>query len=220
MIEIGIPFSDPLADGRTIQYSSQKALERGVNIDRTFHYLSELDGGFGTPLILMSYLNPINHYGIAKFAKRAFDVGVRGLIVPDLIPEEGRDIEDICSRNAIDLIYLLAPTSSRDRQRMILKRSRGFVYLVSVAGVTGARRSLPKDLGSWVRQVKRESSLPVCVGFGISNVGQARALSRVADGVIIGSAIIDKIRNTSSERKMIEQATGFMNDLRKGLDHG
>jgi tryptophan synthase alpha chain len=218
MIEVGIPFSDPMADGKTIQYSSQKALEKNVTLEKTFDMLDRISK-LDIPLIAMSYFNPIYAYGITKFMKRAHEVGVRGVIIPDLIPEEGARIEHASRDNMIDLIYLLAPTSSDKRKRLILNKSRGFVYLVSVAGVTGARKSLPPNLSAWIKQVKKDSRLPVSVGFGISNIVQARYVSQVADGVIIGSAIIDIIKSSFDSRKAVNKAGKFIRQLRKGLNH-
>jgi len=218
MIEIGIPFSDPLADGKTIQASSLKAIKNGVSVEKTFYFLSKLKD-YDTPLILMSYYNLIHHFGLSRFAKKAFDLGVRGLIIPDLIPEEGRIIENICRDNNIDLVYLLAPTSDSTRRQLITKRSRGFIYLVSIAGVTGARKSLPGNLINWIRLVKRESPIPVCVGFGISDVQQAQTLSRTADGIIIGSAIIDRINSVTGSDRIVSTAGEFINRLRKGINH-
>ncbi len=218
LIEIGIPFSDPLADGKTIQASSQKALENGVGVEKTFQSLSRLKN-FKTPLILMSYFNPIFHYGFERFVRKSFDLGVRGLIIPDLIPEEGGTIEKICMHYNIDLIYLLAPTSNGARRQLIISRSHGFIYLVSLAGVTGARKELPSSLVSWIRQVKSETHLPVCVGFGISNVHQAEKLSRAADGIIIGSAIIDKINGIKGSDNIVRETGNFISQLRKGMNH-
>ncbi len=219
MIEVGIPFSDPMADGKTIQYSSQKALENAVTVEKTFYYLSGLPKGCDTPIIIMSYYNPIHSFGVTRFVKSAKRVGVRGLVIPDLVPEEGKSIERVCRQQGIDLIYLLAPTSSAKRRKMIVHRSMGFVYLVSVAGVTGARKFLPNNLGNWIREVKKESPIPVCVGFGISNLQQVREVCQTADGVIIGSAIIEMIKNTSSARHLVKETREFIKHLRIALNH-
>jgi len=216
IIEVGIPFSDPMADGKTIQFSSQKALENGVTIRSTLDNLSSLRDGRNVPIVLMSYLNPILSYGLKKFAKDASNCGVRGLIIPDLIPDEGAKIEQVCRKADIDLIYLLAPTSDDTRKRLILKRTHGFLYLVAIAGVTGARGSLPGNLSGWISSIKRESRYPVCVGFGISNGHQARTIGRYADGIIIGSAIIDIIRRSSANRAAIE-VHNFIKRIRKEL---
>ncbi|TFH65961.1 MAG: tryptophan synthase subunit alpha [Candidatus Zixiibacteriota bacterium] len=217
LTEIGIPFSDPLADGPTIQKSSQRALSLGVNVERIFDYINCLNS-LTTPLIVMSYFNPIYHYGIERFVRSARHLRIGGLIVPDLIPEEGKQLETLCRSNHIDLIYLLSPTSSDDRTDMILDHSRGFVYLVTVAGVTGSRNGLPDYLSSWIKRVKKKSLLPACVGFGISTVGQARQVCRYADGVIVGSALINIILSTGAKKRMVEESSIFIRTIRKGLD--
>jgi tryptophan synthase alpha chain len=217
LMEIGIPFSDPLADGPTIQRSSQRALALGVNIERTFDYIDGLSD-LTTPIVLMSYFNPIHHYGIEKFVKSARHLRIAGLIVPDLIPEEGRELESLCHSNQIDLIYLLSPTSSNDRADMILDHSKGFVYLVTVAGVTGSRNKLPDYLSAWIKRIKRKSPLPACVGFGISTVGQARQVARYADGVIVGSALIDIILSAGTKKQMVLESSKFIRTLKEGLD--
>lgn len=217
LMEIGIPFSDPLADGPTIQKSSQRALSLGVNIEKTFDYINSLND-LSTPLVLMSYFNPIHHYGIERFVKSARHLKIAGLIVPDLIPEEGKQLESLCRNNQIDLIYLLSPTSSKDRTAMILDHSKGFVYLVTVAGVTGSRNRLPDYLSAWITRIRRKTPLPACVGFGISTVGQARQVARYADGVIVGSALIDIILSAGAKKRMVMESSKFIRNLRKGLD--
>ena len=220
LIEIGVPFSDPVADGRSIQYSSQRALQNGINVDKIFRMLAELSKTGAVPFILMSYYNPILSYGMSRFTREAKAVGVSGLIIPDMIPEEGQDAEAICASEGIDLIYLLAPTSGIDRRKNIIKRSRGFVYLVSVTGVTGGRKHLPGSLNSWVRRVKKESPLPVCVGFGISTPGQAKSIANVADGVIVGRAIIDLIKGETDSGRAVRKACGFIRSLKKAMNTG
>lgn len=215
MIEIGIPFSDPLADGRSIQYSSQTALKNGASMQRTIQLLAEMGADNEVPLILMSYYNPIHTMGRARFARKAQKAGVQGLIVPDVVLEEGKAMETICKENGLDLIYLLAPTSTDERRSQIIRRSSGFVYLVSLIGVTGARRKLPRHLNYWIRQVKKESPLPICVGFGISDHRQAREISRVADGVIIGSAIVEIIRKSDGASQMINDVGRFISQLKE-----
>ncbi len=219
MIEIGIPFSDPLADGKTIQGSSQIVLDNGININQIFRLLDEVKSKYKVPFIIMSYYNPILQYGITKFLEKSKSVGGRGLIVPDIIPDEDLTIEKECRIAGVDLVYLLAPTSNRKRRQLILKRSQGFVYLVSVAGVTGARKNLPGNLNRWITQVKKESRLPVCVGFGISGLPQAKSVAKVADGVIIGSAIIDIIKKSTSSQEAVSNVGRFIGQIRKGMDH-
>ncbi len=217
IVEIGIPFSDPVADGPTIQYASQQALISGITTARTLELLHRLDNPLGKPMVIMSYLNPVLQYGLKTFIGDAYDAGVRGLIIPDLICDEAREIEKLSDCGGIDLIHLLAPTSTADRQEMILNRSRGFVYLVSVAGVTGARRDLPDDLNQWVTSVRDKSPIPVAVGFGISGPEQARRVSQVADGVIVGSAIINILKNGTSSRVRVRKAHQFVKQLKKAI---
>ncbi len=219
IIEVGIPFSDPMADGKSIQYSSQKALEDGVTIKKTFDSLAKLQNGSGVPTIIMSYLNPILSYGIRQFINDAGECGVRGLIIPDLIPDEGDKIAQACGHGDLELIYLLAPTSNASRRKLILESTSGFVYLVAVAGVTGIRQTLPAHLSGWISKVKLESPLPICVGFGISNARQASEISRSADGIIIGSAIIEIIRRSISSGRMAENVGQFLRQIRKELDN-
>lgn len=220
IIEIGIPFSDPMADGKTIQFSSEVALKNKVNIEKTFGLLDRLQGEINIPLVIMSYYNPILNYGLSKFAKEASKVGIRGLIIPDIIPDEKLNVQVISEDKTIDLIYLLAPTSSAQRQKMIVNQSQGFVYLVTVAGVTGARQSIPANLISWIKNARASSPIPVCAGFGISDANHARKISRHCDGVIIGSAIIDVMRRHQSKSKKIASAVKFIKTIRTGLDHG
>jgi tryptophan synthase alpha chain len=219
LVEIGIPFSDPLADGPVIQQASQHALEHGMTVARTLGLLRSLNGTYPAPRILMSYYNPVRAYGLQRFVDHAQSAGVSGLIVPDLIWEEGAEVERVCRDNGIDLIYLLARTSSPQRRRQIIRKSRGFVYLVSVTGVTGAKTSFSPSILNWIRRVKQESTLPVCVGFGITTPAQAQQVSRVADGVIVGSAIIDLIRHTGDPGRAVGRVRDFLRQIRKGIDH-
>lgn len=214
MIEIGVPFSDPLADGKSIQKASEQALANGINMDRILQICARTMKDGTTPMILMSYINPILAYGTELLLKRMHRAGFRGLIVPDLVPEEGKKMERLCRQGKIDLIYLLAPTSTAERRTQIVNRSSGFVYLVSVVGVTGTRKSFPPEIHNWIRQVKRESPLPVCVGFGISDHRQAKAIARNADGVIVGSALTEIIRQAESEKDMMAGVKSFVSQLR------
>ncbi len=219
LVEIGIPFSDPMADGKTIQAASREALNNGMTVRKTLEMIKSMPRKLTIPIILMSYLNPIFNYGLRDFCRHASDVGVSGLIVPDVIPDEGRELERVAEVFGIDVVYLLAPTSSTERIHMILNQSRGFVYLVSLAGVTGARDSLPLALNQWIQAIKEQSQLPVCVGFGISNVSQAKEIGRSADGIIIGSAIIDIIKKQNSTSQILSAVGEFITAMRKGLSH-
>lgn len=199
MVEAGIPFSDPIADGPSIQYSSQEALKNGVTLARALEAMRGLSGETGVPLVVMTYYNTILSMGQAEFAHAASEVPVSGVIVPDLPPEEGGELEAALGSEGIDTIYLVAPTSTRERREMIAGRTGGFLYAVSVTGVTGARRELPAEITSFLESLRRITSKPVCVGFGISTPEHARLLAPHADGIILGSAIVELIRQNPSD---------------------
>ena len=190
LIELGVPFSDPLADGPVIQASSQRSLQRGTNLKKILQTVANIRKKSLIPLVLMSYLNPLWHHGLELFARQAKKAGVDGVIIPDLPPEEGAGIAGVLRRQGLSLVYLLAPTSSAQRQKSVARASSGFVYYVSLTGVTGARRELSKELSKQLRAVKKVSKLPVCVGFGVSTPRQAHSAASAADGVIVGSAVV------------------------------
>ena len=191
LLELGVPFSDPLADGPTIQRATQIALQEGMTVARCLQAVGALrQRGITTPFILMGYFNPILAYGIDAYCRACSEAGIDGLIVPDLPPEEGIELETACRAHGLALIYLLAPTSPPARVQLICERSQGFVYLVSITGTTGARDSLPADLPSFVDRVRAVTDKPLAVGFGISRPEQAARVAALADGVIVGSAIV------------------------------
>lgn len=202
IIELGVPFSDPLAEGPTIQAASFHALQNGVTPDVCLDTVSKLRaGGLSVPIILMGYYNPILAYGLEAFAAGAHAAGADGLIVVDLPPEESQPLLGACRTHDLRLIYLLAPTSTDERMREVAALASGFIYCVSVTGVTGARDELPPGLEQFVGRVRRFSPLPIAVGFGISQPKHFRAVAGIADAVVIGSAIIDEIRRSDpSER--------------------
>ena len=214
MVELGIPFSDPLADGATIQQASFHALQNGITPQLCLEIARQLSQEVDIPLVLMTYFNPVFSYGLEEFCAACNKSGVNGLIIPDLPPEEGTELEAITRRQGLDLIYLLAPTSTEERIRLVADRSRGFIYLVSVSGVTGARDSLPLDLEAFVARVRQVTKQPLCVGFGISTPEQARRVARVADGVIVGSRIIQLME---AEDGLISVGN-FIRELRHALD--
>ena len=212
-IELGIPFSDPLADGTTIQKSSYQALQNRVTPRLCLEIAAELRQKVNIPLIFMTYYNPVFNFGLEPFCQASAKAGIDGLIIPDLPPEEGAELEVSTQKYGLDLIYLLAPTSNEDRIELIAQRSRGFIYLVSLTGVTGARDKLPADLERFVAKVRERTTLPLCVGFGISTPGQAQRVARIADGVIVGSRIIQLL----GEHHWGE-LRDFMGGLRNALD--
>lgn len=220
IIELGVPFSDPLADGPTIQYSSQEALKKGTSLEKILTLVTDLRKSTQIPLVLMTYYNPVFHMGLLRFAEKAQRAGVDGIIVPDLPPDEGRELMAVAQPRDLDTIFLLAPTSTEERINLVSKYSRGFVYYVSVTGVTGARQSLPQELKEGLAQVRKKTKLPLCVGFGVSTPEQARELSRGCDGIIVGSAIINIIRQNPGGDGYIGKVGRFISLLRQGMDKG
>jgi len=214
IVELGIPFSDPLADGATIQKASFYALENGVTPELCLDVAKQLSQKVNIPLVFMTYFNPVFSYGLEEFCSACAGSGVSGLIIPDLPPEEGSELEAITRRQGLDLIYLLAPTSTDERIRLVAKRSRGFIYLVSVTGVTGVRERLPADLEAFVTRVRQVASQPLCVGFGISTPEQAGRVAQIADGVIVGSRIIQLMEAEDNSISV----SNFIKGLRYALD--
>jgi tryptophan synthase alpha chain len=214
IIELGIPFSDPLADGATIQQASYRALLRGTTPRDCLEAAALIREKVTTPLMFMTYYNPVYSFGLDDFCRSCTEAGINGLIVPDLPPEEGGELEPITRQHNLDLVYLLAPTSTDDRIAAVAARSRGFIYLVSLTGVTGARESLPPDLEDFVVRVRRRADQPLCVGFGIATPEQASRVGAIADGVIVGSRIVQLIEEDSS----LAALGSFVAGLRRALD--
>lgn len=195
IVELGFPFSDPLADGPTIQQSSERALQRGVRLADAFELATKLRRrGCKMPLIFFTYLNPVYSFGMIPFVKRARSAGFDGIIVPDLPPGEEPALERECLRQGLLRTFLATPTTSKERAKKIAKASDSFIYYVSLRGVTGARKALPSDLKRNLAMLKKISSKPVLIGFGVSTPRQAQELGRLSDGVIVGSAIIESLR--------------------------
>ena len=214
IVELGIPFSDPLADGVTIQKASFCALKNGVTPKLCLEVARQLSSKVNIPLVFMTYFNPVFSYGLEEFCSACNRAGIDGLIIPDLPPEEGSELEASTQKQGLDLIYLLAPTSTETRIRLVTQRSRGFIYLVSVTGVTGARDRLPADLEAFVGRVRKVATQPLCVGFGISTPEQASRVARIADGVIVGSRILQYMEADDS----LLSVGNFIKGLRHVLD--
>ena len=197
LIELGFPFSDPLADGPTIQFSSEMALKRGVVIRKALQMGRSLrKHGVDIPLIFFSYLNPIFHSGVKEFPRRLREAGFDGLIVPDCPPEEDPLLWQACRREGVAPVFLIAPTTTSARARNIFARSKGFLYYVSLRGVTGARHDVARDLKKNLKELRGLSQKPILVGFGVSSPRQVKRIAKVSDGVIVGSAIVDRIRKS------------------------
>lgn len=214
IIELGIPFSDPLADGATIQKASHHALMRGVTPQACLEAAAVIRKQIATPLVFMTYYNPVLNYGLEAFCRSCVKAGIDGLIVPDLPPEEGTELETLAGKNKIDLIYLLAPTSTDDRIKTVAARSRGFIYLVSLTGVTGARKTLSPELKSFVGRVRDKARQPLCIGFGISTPEHAVRAASYADGVIIGSRLIELIEADGT----LNSLKAYISSVRQALD--
>ena len=194
LIELGVPFSDPLADGPTIQHSTQVALSQGMNVARCIEMTDKIRcRGVTQPLMLMGYFNPILTYGLEKYIHDAVKAGADGFIIPDLPPDEAGVLESACREHQAALVYLASPNTLPERLSLLGHRTAGFLYLVSVTGVTGARNSLPTDLETFIGKARAVSQHPVAVGFGISTPEHAKAVGKLADGVIVGSALVKAI---------------------------
>jgi tryptophan synthase alpha chain len=222
LIEVGLSFSDPLADGPVIQQATQIALEKGITIKKSLEAVKELRGrGVDIPLILMGYYNPMLAYGLEKFIHDAVEAGADGFIIPDLPLEEADEFTSALVRvdgySDLPLIQMLAPTTPSDRMEKIARNAQGFIYLVSVTGVTGERRSISDGLGDLIARVRQHTSVPVCVGFGISTPEQARQVGVLADGVIVGSACVKAIGGSESP---IEAAAEFAKEFYKAVRQG
>lgn len=214
IVELGVPFSDPMADGPIIQEASQESLKRGVNLNDILKLVKTLRKDTDIPLCLMTYYNPIFCFGEEKFARKASGSGVDGVIIPDLPPEEAATFIESAKKYDLDIIFFLAPTSTKERMKFISGVSRGFIYYVSLTGVTGVRKKLPSDLINNLKAVKKNTRKPVCVGFGVSSAKQVRQIYKIADGVIIGSAIIRRIKENIGRPDLVKRVGGFIRKLK------
>ena len=214
IIEIGMPFTDPMADGKIIQDAGHEALEAGFKMDNLYQMIEGFrENNQDTPIILMGYYNPIHKLGSENFVKKVKSLGVDGLIIVDLPPEEDDELCIYCLKQNLHFIRLLTPTSDNNRLKALLTNSSGFLYYVSVAGVTGTKVPVKQIVANEVERIKGFSKLPVCVGFGIKTPEDAKAISLAADGVVVGSAIIETIQRGASELEVSD----FISDLSKSV---
>ncbi len=218
IIELGIPFSDPLADGKVIQRAVTRALASGTSVKKIFDMVRRLRRNTDVPLVFMTYYNIIFNHGLARFVRQAKDSGADGVIAADLPLEETEELKSQADKAEFDVIMLSAPTTPLGRFRKISSYSKGFIYYVSLTGVTGVRADLPEHLRNKMKQLKMNTKKPVCVGFGISNALQAGNIAKLADGVIVGSAIIEKIeKNLKNKSKMVREVGIFARSLAKAV---
>ncbi|MDX1412935.1 MAG: tryptophan synthase subunit alpha [Candidatus Promineifilaceae bacterium] len=215
LLELGVPFSDPLADGPTIQNSTQISLENGTTVASCLDMVRELRRrGVKSPICLMGYYNPMLAYGLDRFVFESKDAGVQGFIVPDLPPEEAAELLELVNDAGLAYIFLLAPTSNTSRIKQVSAAAQGFIYLVSVTGVTGARSALQSDLAAFVGRVRENSEIPLAIGFGISTPNQAASVAGLADGVIVGSALINAVNVAENKPAAAAQ---FVKSLQSAL---
>lgn len=201
IVELGVPFTDPLADGPIIQRASERALEKGITLRKVICFVKELREQTKIPIVLMTYYNPVFKYGEENFVKDAKNAGVNGVIIPDLPPDEAKNFIILSRKASLDTIFLLAPTSTTDRIRKIVKETRGFLYYVSITGITGSRLLLNGSLETQINEIRRYTNKPIAVGFGVSTPEEASAVSKIADGVIVGSAIVKRVNEPPEELK-------------------
>jgi tryptophan synthase alpha chain len=220
VIELGVPFSDPLADGPVIQRAGQRALAADASVARVFETVARLRDETDVPVSLFTYYNPVLAFGLDAFARAAAKAGVDGLQVVDLPPEEAAPLRSEAEPAGLDLVHFVAPTTTPRRLRLIARASRGFIYLVSLTGVTGVRAALPADLAQQVRRLRLVTTLPICVGFGIGTPAQAAAAGRLADGVVVGSAIVRLVEQHAGSPSLVPAVGDFIAALKEPLRAG
>jgi len=217
IIELGVPFSDPLADGPIIQASALRALKSGTTLRKILTLVKDIRKTRDIPIILMTSFNPVFVYGEEQFVKDAVSAGVDGVIVPDLPPEEAAQFSDYAEKKSLDMIFLLAPTSTDERIQLVAKQGRGFIYYVSLTGTTGVRAQLADGLGDKVSSIKQSSDIPVLIGFGISNPELAREATKFSDGVIVGSAVVKLIANHSDPIQRNKKLAEFIGSVKQAI---
>jgi tryptophan synthase alpha chain len=217
VIELGIPFSDPLADGPVIQRATQRALAAGVTLPRVLELVREMRGDVSVPLVFLTYYNPILAFGLKAFCRTAVEAGIDGVIVADVPPEEADPLRAEAGPAGLDVVHLVAPTSTPERMRKIARASEGFIYMVSLTGVTGERSALAPELAQQLRALRNITTKPICVGFGISTPEQAAEVGRAADGVIVGSAIVRLVEQYGSSAELLPRVGDFIASLKAPL---
>jgi tryptophan synthase alpha chain len=217
VIELGVPFSDPLADGPVIQRADVRALAAGTSLLRVLESVASLRTRVRVPLVLMTYYNPMLAFGLKAFARTAVDAGADGIIVPDLPHEEAEPLRAEAEPAGLDIVHMVAPTSTPARVKAIARRSRGFIYLVSLTGVTGERPTMPPDLEAQIRTLRLVTTKPVCVGFGVSTPEHVAVVGQLADGVVVGSAIVRTIEQHAGTAALVDRVGDFIASLKEPL---
>src|SRR5438477_224271 len=213
LIELGVPFSDPMADGPVIQRASERALRHGFGLSKILRTVAEARKQTDVPLVLFSYFNPLFQFGIEKLADKAKDVGVDGILVTDLVPEEASEFASVLRAHDLDMIFLVAPTSTDERLKMVAGCASGFIYAVSRAGITGAREEMSVEAEHLVERVRRFSDLPIAVGFGISKPEQVADVWRYAEAAVVGSAIVREIEQAGASTEVVSRVGQFTRQL-------
>ncbi|MDD1696662.1 MAG: tryptophan synthase subunit alpha, partial [Methanoregula sp.] len=219
ILELGIPFSDPVADGPTIQKADERALASGTTPDSVFGIVKEIRNESEVPIVFLTYYNIVYHYGVGRFYREARDAGVDGILIADMPVEESEEICMVASQYGIDPVFLIAQTTTEQRIKKIVAKAGGYVYLIAALGVTGVRDQVSRDAIDLLNRVRRHTTLPLALGFGISNPAQARICSRSgADGIIVGSAIVEIVeQNLKDPEEMVCQLNDFVSSMKKGL---
>ena len=217
IVELGVPFSDPIADGPVIQQAAERALRSGTTLRTILAMVGHLRVRSQIPLVLMAYYNSIHAFGPERFCREAAAAGVDGLIVPDMPPDEAGPLKDPAAACGLQLIFLLAPTSTAERRAFVARQSNGFVYYVSLTGITGAKLGNVSEIGQSVEQIRRISKTPIAVGFGVTTPEDAAEISAIADGVIVGSAIVKHIAAGQQQQGMIARVSGFVHTLKSAM---
>lgn len=214
ILELGVPFSDPIADGLTIQRSSERALQQGVTLKKVLEFVVRLRQNTQIPIVLFSSLNPLSKFGVKELVRSAAAAGIDGLLCPDLPPEEAQELEALCQKENICLIYLIAPTTPSERKKLIAEHSSGFIYYISLKGVTGARDKLSSDITAQIREIKSLTEKPVAVGFGISRPEHTQLVASIgADAAVVGSALINLIEQYEQSPELLQKVKEFTTSL-------
>jgi len=217
IIELGVPFSDPLADGPVIQAASLRALSKGIDLKKILALVDEVRQRTDIPLILMTYYNPVYQFGLERLARQASISGVDGFIIPDLPPEEAAEWRELTKANNLDVIFLVAPNTPLSRAKFVASKTSGFLYAVSVAGITGKREGIPEGLTNYFNMLRSITDKPLVAGFGISSPSQARKIGSISDGVVVGSALVDFLAHHGNNKDGFIHMKSFVNSITKAL---